>query len=81
MTNKEFSAIRRKLKLTQQAFGHALGFVDPQGQVSRIEIGKVAVSNQVEIIVRYMEKYGVLPEYQYKKPLPPEFLLEKESLK
>ena len=74
MTNAEFKAIRSKLKLSQKEFGSALGFVDPQGQVSRIETGKVGVSKQVEIICLYIQRYGILPEFRYQRPIPEELI-------
>jgi transcriptional regulator with XRE-family HTH domain len=57
MTGTRLRAIRKKLGLTQSAFGTALGYKSaPQVRVSELERGVVPISRQVEIICGYLER-------------------------
>jgi len=55
--------IRKGLGLSQRAFAKHIGFADNIGGqilVSNIETGASPVSVKTEIILRYIEKYGIL---------------------
>jgi len=61
MNAAELRAVRGKLRMTQAAFGAALGYTSaPQVRVSELERAVVPISRPVEIICRYLEKYGAL---------------------
>ncbi len=55
--------IRKKLGLTQIQFGKLLGFSNPNTMISNMENEKAPVTSQTERLCRYVEKYGILPEY------------------
>ncbi|MBD1210706.1 MAG: helix-turn-helix domain-containing protein [Ignavibacteria bacterium] len=55
--------IRKKMGLTQIQFGRLLGFLNPNTMISNMENGKAPVTSQTERLCRYIEKYGILPEY------------------
>jgi len=55
--------IRKGLGLSQRDFAKHIGFADNIGGqilVSNIETGASPVSVKTEIILRYIEKYGIL---------------------
>ena len=71
MTKEEFKALREGLGLSQQEFGAALGFGENGANVriSEIERGDASVSRHVEIICRYMARFGLLDEQKKREKL------------
>jgi len=61
MKPEKIKSIRIENKKTQKEFGKLLGFGSAsQIRVSELENGKVPISKQVEIILKYLSKYGAL---------------------
>lgn len=62
MTNIDFKQLREDLGMKQAEFGRLFGFTAPQVRVTEIETGRIKVSAQVEMLCRYIRKFGILPE-------------------
>ena len=62
MTGQELRAYRLALKMTQKEFGRALGFKNPQIQISTIESGRRPVSGRVIGMIRLLESNRKLLE-------------------
>ena len=71
MNKEEFKALREGLGLSQQEFGVALGFGDSGAnvRVSEIERGDSPISRHVEIICRYMARFGPLGDQKKREKL------------
>jgi transcriptional regulator with XRE-family HTH domain len=63
MEGTEMRELRKKLGLTQIQFGRLLGFANPNTMVSNMENNKAIITSQTERLCKYVERYGVLPEY------------------
>ena len=73
MNRREFKAIRQDLNLSQQQFGMILGFGEPGAKmrVSEIERGDIPISRHVEVLCRYIERFGILDEDLDRPPARP----------
>jgi transcriptional regulator with XRE-family HTH domain len=62
MKPQKIRDIRLNLNLTQSDFGKLLGYAPESAniRVSELENGKVRITHTIEILLRYIEKYGVL---------------------
>lgn len=63
MTPNQLKKLRIKLGLTQEQFGTALGYSTPKIRVSELENGKTPITKQVEIICKYIEKFGLIKQH------------------